>query len=62
VLRALETLAFSARECCRRAVRWLQEVQNPDGGFGESNASYYDPGLKGKGASTASQKAWGFIG
>jgi squalene-hopene/tetraprenyl-beta-curcumene cyclase len=62
VLRALETVAFSAREYCRRAVRWLQEVQNPDGGFGESIASYYDPGLKGKGASTASQTAWGLIG
>ena len=37
-------------------------MQNPDGGFGESIASYYDPALKGKGASTASQTAWGLIG
>jgi len=31
-------------------------------GFGESIASYYDPALKGKGVSTASQTAWGLIG
>ncbi len=37
-------------------------MQNSDGGFGESIASYYDPALKGKGASTASQTAWGLIG
>jgi squalene-hopene/tetraprenyl-beta-curcumene cyclase len=37
-------------------------VQNSDGGFGESIASYYDPALKGQGASTASQTAWGLIG
>jgi len=62
VLRALETVALSAREYCQRAVRWLREVQNADGGFGESIASYYDPALKAKGASTASQTAWGLIG
>jgi len=62
VLRALETVALTAREYCQRAVGWLRAVQNPDGGFGESIASYYDPALKGKGPSTASQTAWGLIG
>ena len=62
VLRALETVALTAREYCQRAVGWLRAVQNPDGGFGESIASYYDPALKGKGSSTASQTAWGLIG
>ncbi len=62
VLRALETVALSATEYCKRAVEWLRLVQNPDGGFGESIASYYDPALKGKGSSTASQTAWGLIG
>jgi len=62
VLRALETVALTARDYCQRAVGWLRAVQNPDGGFGESIASYYDPGLKGKGVSTASQTAWGLIG
>ncbi len=62
VLRALETVALTARDYCQRAVGWLRAVQNPDGGFGESIASYYDPALKGKGVSTASQTAWGLIG
>jgi squalene-hopene/tetraprenyl-beta-curcumene cyclase len=62
VLRALETLALSAREYCQRAVSWLRAVQNEDGGFGESIASYGDSSLKGQGASTPSQTAWGLIG
>jgi squalene-hopene/tetraprenyl-beta-curcumene cyclase len=62
VLRALETVAQTAQQYCQHAVGWLREVQNTDGGFGESIASYYDPQLKGKGASTASQTAWGLIG
>jgi len=62
VLRALETLALSAKEYCRRAVDWLRSVQNPDGGFGETVGSYYDSSLKGQGASTPSQTAWGLIG
>src|SRR5438105_6784162 len=61
VLRALETIALSARDYCQRAVAWLRAVQNDDGGFGESIASYYDPKLKGRGASTPSQTAWGLI-
>ena len=62
VLRALETVALSARQYCQRAVGWLRSVQNSDGGFGESIASYYDPARKGIGVSTASQTAWGLIG
>ena len=62
VLRALETVALTARGYCQRAVEWLRKVQNADGGFGESIASYYDAALKGKGVSTASQTAWGLIG
>jgi squalene-hopene/tetraprenyl-beta-curcumene cyclase len=62
VLRALETIALSARDYCQRAVAWLRAVQNADGGFGESIASYYDPKLKGQGSSTPSQTAWGLIG
>jgi len=62
VLRALETVALTAREYCQRAAAWLRAVQNPDGGFGESIASYYDPQLKAKGRSTPSQTAWGLIG
>lgn len=62
VLRALETLALASQPECRQAGEWLRSVQNTDGGFGESILSYYDPELKGKGTSTASQTAWGLIG
>jgi squalene-hopene/tetraprenyl-beta-curcumene cyclase len=62
VLRALEALGLASLPECTRAAEWLRSVQNPDGGFGETVLSYYDPALKGKGKSTASQTAWGLIG
>jgi squalene-hopene/tetraprenyl-beta-curcumene cyclase len=62
VLRAMETLGLGSAPECLRAAQWLRSVQNPDGGFGESILSYYDPALKAKGKSTASQTAWGLIG
>lgn len=62
VLRALETVGLAAREYCQRSAAWLRSVQNLDGGFGESIASYWDESLKGKGKSTPSQTAWGLIG
>jgi squalene-hopene/tetraprenyl-beta-curcumene cyclase len=62
VLRALESIGLASLPEVDRAVDWLRSVQNPDGGFGESVLSYYDPGLKAKGRSTASQTAWGLIG
>ena len=62
VLRALESVGLASLPECDRAANWLRSVQNPDGGFGESVLSYYDPALKGKGKSTASQTAWGLIG
>jgi squalene-hopene/tetraprenyl-beta-curcumene cyclase len=62
VLRSLETVSLAAQEYCKRAVEWLRQVQNADGGYGESIASYYDASLKAKGRSTPSQTAWGLIG
>jgi squalene-hopene/tetraprenyl-beta-curcumene cyclase len=62
VLRALEATGLASLPECRRGADWLRSVQNPDGGFGESILSYYDPALKAKGKSTASQTAWGLIG
>ncbi|MGH9572990.1 MAG: squalene--hopene cyclase [Candidatus Acidiferrales bacterium] len=62
VLRALEQIGLSTTDQCKRAADWLCSVQNPDGGFGETAASYEDATLKAKGASTASQTAWGLIG
>ncbi len=46
----------------RRAVRWLLAHQNPDGGWGESIASYDDPTQAGVGVSTPSQTAWAVMG
>jgi squalene-hopene/tetraprenyl-beta-curcumene cyclase len=45
----------------RRAVAWLESVQQEDGGWGETPASYDDPGLAGVGPTTASQTAWALL-
>jgi squalene-hopene/tetraprenyl-beta-curcumene cyclase len=46
----------------RRAVSWLESVQNKDGGWGEDLRSYDDPKVwSAKGASTASQTAWALL-
>ncbi|KAL1873164.1 hypothetical protein Daus18300_003983 [Diaporthe australafricana] len=41
-----------------RAVRWLLDCQNADGGWGETLLSYADPAKAGRGESTAAQTAW----
>ncbi len=51
-----------ADEACRRAARWIREHQNEDGGWGELPDSYWDPGRKGIGPSTAAQTAWAVLG
>ncbi|HEX3947377.1 MAG TPA: squalene--hopene cyclase, partial [Acidimicrobiales bacterium] len=45
----------------RRAVAWLEDHQNPDGGWGEDLRSYRDPAHRGRGTSTASQTAWALL-
>jgi len=45
----------------RQAVRWLEDHQNPDGGWGEDCRSYDDPNWIGRGESTASQTAWALL-
>jgi squalene-hopene/tetraprenyl-beta-curcumene cyclase len=45
-----------------RGAVWLRAVQNADGGWGETTASYADATLRGIGVSTPSQTAWGLIG
>jgi squalene-hopene/tetraprenyl-beta-curcumene cyclase len=62
VLRALEPLGLSRQPMALRGVEWLKSVQKADGSFGESIGSYHEPSEKGKGASTASQTAWGAMG
>jgi squalene-hopene/tetraprenyl-beta-curcumene cyclase len=41
----------------RRAIGWLEARQNGDAGWGEDLRSYEDPGMHGRGTSTASQTA-----
>src|SRR4029077_10897172 len=45
----------------RRAVVWLEQHQNLDGGWGEDLRSYVDRAWAGKGTSTASQTAWALL-
>jgi squalene-hopene/tetraprenyl-beta-curcumene cyclase len=45
----------------QRAVGWLRERQNEDGGWGEDLRSYEDAAWRGRGASTASQTAWALL-
>ena len=48
--------------CIQRALAWLAERQNADGGWGESVASYEDDRQRGRGDSTPSQTAWALMG
>ncbi len=46
----------------RRAVHWLQNVQRPDGGWGEDNDTYFYPEKAGRNStSTAFQTAWALL-
>jgi squalene-hopene/tetraprenyl-beta-curcumene cyclase len=63
VLVGLAAIGFDMNSLAmRRAVHWLKECQNADGGWGESCRSYDEPALAGKGESTASQTAWALLG
>ena len=62
VLPALEEMGEDmSQPYVRRGVEWLVDRQNPDGGWGESCASYVDPEQHGVGPSTASQTAWAIL-
>jgi squalene-hopene/tetraprenyl-beta-curcumene cyclase len=58
---ALVACGLGTHESVARAVRWLERVQNEDGGFGEDMRSYRDDAWRGRGASTASQTAWALL-
>ncbi|MEO5755084.1 MAG: squalene--hopene cyclase, partial [Chthoniobacterales bacterium] len=63
VLRGLRAIGEDmSKDWILRGRDWLESCQNDDGGWGESCASYENPDLKGKGASTASQTAWALMG
>ncbi|NUL24549.1 squalene--hopene cyclase [Streptomyces lunaelactis] len=51
----------AAHPAIRRAVRWLESVQNDDGGWGEDLRSYREDKWIGHGASTASQTGWALL-
>jgi squalene-hopene/tetraprenyl-beta-curcumene cyclase len=63
VLMGLESIGEDMRApyVCK-AVEWLVSRQNPDGGWGETVASYDDESLAGRGDSTPSQTAWAVMG
>jgi len=46
----------------RRSIKWYEDHQNEDGGWGETCESYKNPSLAGTGNSTASQTAWAIMG
>jgi squalene-hopene/tetraprenyl-beta-curcumene cyclase len=55
------TRASSVKDAVNKAIRWLESVQNQDGGWGETVDSYTDPSRAGSGPSTASQTAWALM-
>ena len=64
VLLALEVVADPTTVGhVERAVAWLQDIQRDDGGWGETNSSYFNPTEAGTHhTSTAFQTAWGVLG
>lgn len=62
---AMRALKYSGapnvQEAVRKAARWLAAVQNPDGGWGESCASYLEDRFVAA-PSTPSQTAWALLG
>ena len=61
-LPALVAMGVPTRDACiRRTVRWLEQHQNEDGGWGEDPRSYDERAWVGRGDSTASQTAWALL-
>ena len=59
---ALEACGVPAEHpSIRRALAWLDSVQQRGGGFGEDIRSYADPAWRGRGAVTPSQTAWALL-
>jgi squalene-hopene/tetraprenyl-beta-curcumene cyclase len=62
VLAGLRSIGFDTGDpMVRRAVAWLEKVQQEGGGWGESCRSYDDVAWAGQGEPTASQTAWALL-
>jgi squalene-hopene/tetraprenyl-beta-curcumene cyclase len=62
-LPALEACGFDLQHpVVRKAVAWLDSVQDANGGFGEDIRSYHETTMRGRGVTTASQTAWALLG
>lgn len=62
VLPALIAAGVSSSDAAvRRAVNWLEDHQNDDGGWGEDPRSYDEQQWIGRGTSTPSQTAWALL-
>lgn len=62
VLTALEVSGEDPKqEYIQRSVNWLNQMQNTDGGWGESNDSYYPPKHRRPHPSTSFQTAWALL-
>jgi squalene-hopene/tetraprenyl-beta-curcumene cyclase len=62
VLSAFELVAVASSDLrVRRAIQWIESVQQADGSFGETNDSYEDPSLAGSGEPTPEQTAWALL-
>ena len=63
VLTSLRAIGEDAKQdYIRKAVSWLNNHQNKDGGWGETCHTYEDPTCRGVGPSTPSQTAWALLG
>ncbi|MFP3869912.1 MAG: squalene--hopene cyclase [Syntrophobacteria bacterium] len=64
VLVALEAAGeHPSQPYIQHAVNWLKRLQRPDGGWGESCYTYFDPALAGGGCeSTSFHTAWAMLG
>lgn len=49
------------QEMVSDAVKWIKQMQNADGGWGESLHSYQDLSKAGRGSSSPSQTAWALL-
>ncbi|NDH07990.1 squalene--hopene cyclase, partial [bacterium] len=63
VLQGLNAVGFDSKDpMIQKAVAWLKNIQQPNGAWGETCATYDDPTLAGTGTPTPSQTAWAILG